>query len=619
MQLAEIKTNVPPLRKDPVELRELEYIAFSGLHEIAHGIFRSISKEQREKFANKYILSEVIVGGVKKLKTFLSVSAEAAANEEKAFISETMDLFVFSSRNSGSCSRELFESLLLWADELTKLSLLQEALHYYDEALALGVNKFPELYVRCLFGKAGVLNLTGKFRETRSLLASLAERPYIIVDRNLIPELLFNLGKESLLKGEISYYKKLLFRGLRHFYTHIEHRRLFVDQIRKTYRHSHNVLLDSQLPVADKVLFVIHRFYFIIQRLAIARYIGLAKAMKLAVLGYVYSLNYIFRSLTTIQQELIDGRRYADGVHLHQRRRNILITRAMGGIGDLLMMTPGFHALKEKYPNEEIHLAIAKRYFPLFRGNNDVTLIDIEDEAFDHYGYKKWFNFTECPAARVESRTAPKVKKSRIELFARGLGISRIRVRRMRKHPRYFVLPEERAFQEYFWNEHGLEGKKVIGVQLRSDEVYRDYPHMAQLVARLAGNYNVLVFDAEAIHGYDGENIIKVSGMPMRKAFALAAACNAIVAPDSAFVHLAAAFDIPCVALYGPVDGEIRTMHYPKCTYLDVRKKLGCMPCWRNDKIPCKLTNMRTSVCMADISINDIHNALNEALLKEHR
>ncbi|MEK7250348.1 MAG: hypothetical protein AAB209_08010 [Bacteroidota bacterium] len=147
MQLAEIKTNVPPLRKDPVEPRELEYIAFSGQHEIAHGIFRSISKEQREKFTSKFILSGVIVGGVKKLKTFLSVSAEAAANEEKAFISETMDLFVFSSRNSGSCSRELFESLLLWADELTKLSLLQEALHYYDEALAGGVNKFPELYV----------------------------------------------------------------------------------------------------------------------------------------------------------------------------------------------------------------------------------------------------------------------------------------------------------------------------------------------------------------------------------------------------------------------------------------------------------------------------------------
>jgi ADP-heptose:LPS heptosyltransferase len=159
----------------------------------------------------------------------------------------------------------------------------------------------------------------------------------------------------------------------------------------------------------------------------------------------------------------------------------------------------------------------------------------------------------------------------------------------------------------------------VIGVQLHSDEVYRDYPRMQQLVARLAENYHVLVFDAESIHGYDGNNIVKVAGMPMRKAFALAQGCSAIIAPDSAFVHLAGALDIPCVALYGPIDGGIRTMHYPNCIYVDVREKLGCMPCWRNDRIPCKLTNMRTSVCMADISVNDILSALTHILEKEKR
>jgi ADP-heptose:LPS heptosyltransferase len=214
----------------------------------------------------------------------------------------------------------------------------------------------------------------------------------------------------------------------------------------------------------------------------------------------------------------------------------------------------------------------------------------------------------------VEARTAPKVKKGRIEIFARSLGAGFFGTRRMIKRPRYFVLPEERAYQTHFWKTHGLEGKKVIGIQLRADEVYRDYPHMRELVARVARDYRVLVFDAEKIHGLDGEYIIKVDNLPMRRAFALASACDAIVAPDSSFVHLAGALDIPCVGLYGPIDGKVRTQHYPKCKYLDVRSKLGCMPCWRNEQIPCKLTGMRASVCMVDISINEILNALTEVL-----
>jgi ADP-heptose:LPS heptosyltransferase len=280
------------------------------------------------------------------------------------------------------------------------------------------------------------------------------------------------------------------------------------------------------------------------------------------------------------------------------------------------MMTPAFHLYKKKHPTEEIHLAIPKRYFPVFQHNPDVTLLDIEADGVQHYSYRKWFNFSDCPAARVESRTAPKVRKSRIDLFARGLRLGSYAINNMEKRPRYFVSDDERAFQQQFWKENNLDGTRVVGVQLHSDEVYRDYPHMKHLTMRLALEYRVLVFDTESIAGFQHDRITKVEGLPIRKAFALVAACDAIVAPDSAFVHLAAAFDIPTVALCGPVDGAIRTMHYPKCVYLDVREKLGCMPCWRNDKIPCKLTNMRASVCMTDIAVEDISSTLNRLLAR---
>jgi len=51
---------------------------------------------------------------------------------------------------------------------------------------------------------------------------------------------------------------------------------------------------------------------------------------------------------------------------LTDTKRNILVTRAMGGIGDLLMLTPALHLLKQKYPAEEIHLAVPRQYSRYF-------------------------------------------------------------------------------------------------------------------------------------------------------------------------------------------------------------------------------------------------------------
>ena len=589
--------------------KELEYIAFSGQREIAHGLYRSIPLDQRGLYTNRFILSEVVHAGVQKLRKFLAASAEGAAQDEKLFIDEAMEVFIADCRLKKVYPRELFSSLLTWGEELSRLSLLREALRYYNAALELEVGKYPDLYSKILLAKAGLLNTMGSIEESQSILLSLASRPYMICDRNVLPNVLFQLGKESILKGDITLYKGVLFRGLRHFYTRFDQRKVFVDQIVLTYRHSINVLLDATTSTLDKVLFCSHRLYFLAARSRLLSASRLTGLLRILLLGCVYCLNYGFGS--PLGMSAVGYRR---GSKTQTGRRAVLITRSMGGIGDLLMMTPGLHALKMKHPHEEIHLALPRRYFPIFSGNPDVTLLEIDDGHIDPKEYWRWINFSDCPASRVESRSAPKVKKGRIEIFARAMGVGYFRRRRIDKRPRYFVLPEERVFQMSFWSKNGLTGEKVIGVQLRADEVYRDYPHMRELILRLATRYRVLVFDAEKIEDLEHDHVITVDNQPMRLAFALASACDAIVAPDSSFVHLAAALNIPCVALYGPIDGHVRTMEYQNCKYLDAKKKLGCMPCWRNEQIPCKLTGMRSSVCMADISIEEILAALDEKL-----
>ncbi|MBT8386641.1 MAG: hypothetical protein KJO12_04455, partial [Ignavibacteria bacterium] len=135
-------------------------------------------------------------------------------------------------------------------------------------------------------------------------------------------------------------------------------------------------------------------------------------------------------------------------------------------------------------------------------------------------------------------------------------------------------------------------------------------------VENISRKHKVLLFDAEKIEGFEYENVIKIDSFSIRKAFALAYKCDVIIAPDSSFVHFAAAFEKPTVAIYGPIDGKVRTKLYPNCTYVDSRKSLGCLPCWRNENIPCKLTGMRNSACLEGIAVKQIIEVL-ENKLKE--
>ena len=175
-----------------------------------------------------------------------------------------------------------------------------------------------------------------------------------------------------------------------------------------------------------------------------------------------------------------------------------------GGIGDLLMMTPGLQALTMKYPNAQIDFAIPKSFHPAFEGFTAVRLLDINEDKFDLSHYHRWINLTHCPAGQVESRQYPNVRTNRIEIFARAMGIPKWRLRRTAGFkPAYRVTPDEQAWAQDYLREHNPEGRPVIGVQPFAADTYRNWPHMEALVKRLSADHLVLLFHHEDILGYD--------------------------------------------------------------------------------------------------------------------
>lgn len=606
------------------DLKELNYLAFTGQYDLVYHDFKQIDPSQRKISGDKDIFSQVIWAGIEKIRKFKSTHNEEAIVSEKNFIDEIIRQFIDCSKEKNIYSRELFKSVLYWSDELITLAYIEEAKDYINEIQLLGSNKFPDINLHLLSRLALIYARKGNLELADKILTQFVERPYLLTEKNIIPQILFNLSQIALKSGEVEYYKKLLFLGLRHFYSDVDYRNQFTGQISRSYKRAYKVLLTREISISNKILFLVHWLYYKKPDFSKIRLGWINIISKYFVLGYVFLFNYIRRNESALLKSVVKENRAIrivdykgnNGIDLSLLNKDkILITRAMGGIGDLLMMTPGIHALKKKFPHKKICLAIPKRYFAVFKNNPDVTLVDIEEAPINFLSYYKFYNFTDCPASRSESRKSPRIKKNRIEIFAKAFGINVLSRYLMDRRPKYYLTEEEITLANNFWERFNLNSKQVVGIQLHSEEVYRDYPFMKALVNRLAQKYKVLVFDSIPIDGFNSENIFKIDSFTIREAFSLAAKCSLIVAPDSSFIHFAGAMNIPALGIFGPIDGKVRTKDYPKVKFIDVREELGCLPCWRNDNIACQLTNMRSSACLETIPINRIIQEVNKILI----
>lgn len=617
LNLSAVKAKISPR---PGLEQELRALALAGHGQLVYNTLRQHQGYLADLFCDGYIFLETIRGGIHVIRRLHQEAAELPKKDELSYLNSLIDIGLEAARRKQALRRQHFMAVLEWTDQLVELGLLELAATRLQALTELGVARFHDLSLRTQTHLSLLDNLCGRFEDAYQRLIPLLEKPYLLGDRTVLPRFFQTLSTAALKSGRLAYYKEMLFQALRNFYTELEAREAFTDQISAIYRHGWRVLFASEAALAFRCLFLVHWLFFRLKRLPFfGRLPGLG-GVRSFLLIYVYIMNVFLpqlfprRALKQAPFEWLNASSptlpvpaLPERSGFRIRRKNFLITRAMGGIGDLLMLTPALHALKRRYPRQEIHLAIPSRYFALFQGNPDIVLLDIERQALNPFRYKRWYNFTHCPAAQGEALRAPRVRKSRMDLFAGALGIRGWRRWFMSRRPRYTILPDEAREAERFWQQHGLQGQTVVGIQLHADELYRDYPYMEPLALKLAQRYPVLVFDARKIEGYEHPRIFKIDNRSLRQAFALAARCQLLVAPDSAFVHFSAAVKVPCLGIYGPIDGKVRTRQYRNCQSVDLRRHLGCIPCWRNEDIPCKLTGMRTSACLENLPVHMVY------------
>jgi ADP-heptose:LPS heptosyltransferase len=279
--------------------------------------------------------------------------------------------------------------------------------------------------------------------------------------------------------------------------------------------------------------------------------------------------------------------------------------RAMGGIGDLLTMTPGLRALSQT-SGQRVQFAVPARFAALFAQNDQVEIHSLEELGAEWLLDGTIVDLTDCPAAKGESAVVPDVRKNRIELFASGMGINRRYLERFGTQPFYEPSPDEWLAAENWLRERGLCQREFVAVQAEPAEAYKRYDRMPEVARALATKHPLVAIHDRDVIGYDAPNVYCAFDVPLGVGLAIACQAKLIISADSAFVHFAGARDIPCIAIYGPTDGRLATKFYPRAIVVDQRSDFACMPCWRNENIPCVATGGMRSACLDTLSVESI-------------
>lgn len=333
---------------------------------------------------------------------------------------------------------------------------------------------------------------------------------------------------------------------------------------------------------------------------------------------------------------------------------NRILVRSANWVGDALMTTPALHSLRCHFPMAHITLLAKPWVIPVFEHNpdlDDIMVFRSEDRHKGHLGLWRLAsdvrrdrydmalllqNAFEAALlaflARVPNRIGfttdgrslllthrihnwRTLKKGHLIDYYLGL-LTGAGIAADNRKLTLVLTPEEQRDALKRIGQSGLKDKKHL-VGLNPGATYgtaKRWPaeRFAQLGRRFIDETGagILIFGADAekdlgerIAGEIGPGCINLCGQTtLRQAMALIQACTLFVTNDSGLMHVAAALDIPQVALIGPTDPVATGPINAASMMLRDGKACDLMPCM---KPHCPIDHR----CMTALSIAQVFNA----------
>jgi ADP-heptose:LPS heptosyltransferase len=279
-----------------------------------------------------------------------------------------------------------------------------------------------------------------------------------------------------------------------------------------------------------------------------------------------------------------------------------------GGYGDLIQLTAVLQALHERQPDIRIGVACIERFASVFQNLPfpiETVPYPVPADVLDQWGsYQSLEGVIENNSLEFS-----------LDLLAKAVLGDAL------TSPKPVYLPtgaEMTLMQERFPR---IKGQKRLGIQIEASASCRTWSgqNISELAQRAIGKgWEVYLFGAPKALPVDFYKIKAYLGavtnltmaepfLDFRESAALATSCDVLVTPDSSFVHLAGAMDLPTVAIYGPFHWKTRTLTYQ--TVRVIQGRAQCAPCchqvhagqeWPSDG-PCQTLAQKRCLAMEDV------------------
>ncbi|MXV51727.1 hypothetical protein GS399_12150 [Pedobacter sp. HMF7647] len=330
----------------------------------------------------------------------------------------------------------------------------------------------------------------------------------------------------------------------------------------------------------------------------------------------------------------------------------ILVVR-LDHIGDIVMTTPAFTLLKQRFPDSKMYLLCSLANQQLFQGDNRFEKTFAFNWPWDRQAKVKW------STAKIKEllKLISLIRKEKIDLFIDFRGDLRfvvlfglltgidVRLSNSRtgnknlltfradydveKHEVKkcldiigpFVKPKTELFPSLFINENDqadirlllinngiMPANKMALVAPYSSKDIKSWPddYFRKIISFLIKNdYQVLItgtadhaqHSLELISGFE-KNVFSLAGKTsVREAAALVSVSNMIVGVDTGITHIASCFDIPVVAIFGSTRSVEFRPYSPKAFVIETNTCL----CNQLLHLSCEHKTGSISKCMTDV------------------
>ena len=326
-----------------------------------------------------------------------------------------------------------------------------------------------------------------------------------------------------------------------------------------------------------------------------------------------------------------------------------ILIRQVNWLGDAVMTTPALSLIRQNWPNAELVVLANPLVSQLLQNHVSVDRIITFDRKSRHSGFKgrlrlaselraENFDLAIILPNSFDSALVPWLARIPVRLGRASDGRSLLLTHRhhrrdnnIQKHaifdylnlleqfclrgnapePILFTAPEEDLHAtEILLNKGVIPGQRIVGINAGASfgAAKRWYPErFAGVAAELARRWeaSIVLFGGpeevelvDAIEKALNVYFINLAGKTtVRELMSLIKQCSFLVTNDSGPMHIAAAFGVPLVAVFGPTN-HIGTAPYSKKSII-VRNEAACAPC--------KLRVCNTNhICMDSIQVEQV-------------